>query len=83
MNSFYIIFIFFALNFQNFTSSTPLDDYVNQYDPNYGFKVVNYTYKGPGFTLYCLNMTSQKWLTGFIIVYFVISEKLIMYFFFF
>ena len=45
-------------------SPTPLDDYVNQYDPHYEFKIVNYTYKGAGYTLYCLNMTSQKWLTG-------------------
>ena len=43
---------------------TPLDDYVNKFDPHYGFIVTNYTYKGAGFTLFCINMTSQKWLSG-------------------
>ena len=43
---------------------TPLDDYVNKFDPNYHFEVLDWTYKGDGFTMYSLNMTSQKWLTG-------------------
>ena len=43
--------------------STPLDDYVNKYDPHYEWKMVNWTFKGDGYTMYCINMTSQKWLT--------------------
>ena len=60
----FLLICSFLSSLQSSIFSTPLDDYVNQYDPHYEFKVVNYTYKGPGFTLYCLNMTSQKWLTG-------------------
>jgi hypothetical protein len=44
-------------------SSTPLDDYVNKYDPHYEFKVINWTYRGDGYTFFCINMTSQQWLT--------------------
>ena len=47
-----------------YLTCTPLDDYVNKYDPNYSFKVLDYVYKGDGYTLYCINMTSQKWLSG-------------------
>ena len=43
----------------------PLEDYVNRFDPHYKYDVLkNYTYKGPDFTLYILNMTSQKWKDG-------------------
>ena len=65
----FILLTLFSLNCQNLVLSTPLDDYVNEYDPNYSFKVVNYTYKGPGFTLFCLNMTSQKWLNGYSFIF--------------
>ena len=40
---------------------TPLDDYVNQPDPHYGYTLLT-TYKEDGYTLYVLNFTSQKWL---------------------
>jgi len=43
--------------------STPLDDYVNTPDSHYEWKMVNWTFKGDGYTMYCINMTSQKWLT--------------------
>jgi PhoPQ-activated pathogenicity-related protein len=42
-------------------SSTPLDDYVNAPDPNYGYELIK-TYEMTGYTLYILNFTSQKWL---------------------
>ncbi|XP_064605796.1 autocrine proliferation repressor protein A-like [Liolophura sinensis] len=40
--------------------STPLDDYVNKPDPHYSYKLID-TFRGPDYTLYTLNMTSQKW----------------------
>ncbi|XP_064606085.1 autocrine proliferation repressor protein A-like [Liolophura sinensis] len=43
--------------------STPLDDYVNKADPNYKYEVLDWKYRGDGFTLYLINMTSQQWLT--------------------
>ncbi|XP_071108310.1 autocrine proliferation repressor protein A-like [Haliotis cracherodii] len=39
-----------------------LEDYVNRYDPHYTYEVLkDHTYRGPDYTLYVLNMTSQKW----------------------
>ena len=43
--------------------STPLDDYVNRFDPNYSYEKIAEA-RGPGYTLYTINMTSQKWKTG-------------------
>ncbi|XP_046562184.1 autocrine proliferation repressor protein A-like [Haliotis rubra] len=43
--------------------ATPLDDYVNKADPHYNYTVLEWTYRGPEFTLYLINMTSQQWLT--------------------
>lgn len=46
------------------TRATPLDDYVWAKDPNFKYEVLrDRTYKGPGFTSFTLNMTSQRWLT--------------------
>lgn len=44
--------------------ATTLEDYVYKLDPNYQFKVLDYIYAGPGYTMYAVNMTSQKWLTS-------------------
>lgn len=41
--------------------ATPLDDYVNAFDPHYTYTVLTKT-EGPNFSLHVLNMTSQKWL---------------------
>jgi hypothetical protein len=57
------IFCCVAVFIQN-SHATPLDDYVNQFDANYKFDVLDWSYKGEGYTLFCINMTSQKWLTG-------------------
>lgn len=40
---------------------TPLDDYVNTPDPHYKYELLK-SYEMPGFNLYVLNLTSQKWL---------------------
>ncbi|CAL1541763.1 unnamed protein product [Lymnaea stagnalis] len=42
--------------------ATPLDDYVNAFDPHYSYRFLNST-EFPNFSLHTLNMTSQKWLT--------------------
>ena len=54
-----IVVILFAMN----VYSTPLDDYVNTPDANYGWKRLQ-TYSFPTHTLYVINMTSQKWFDG-------------------
>ncbi|KAK7102758.1 autocrine proliferation repressor protein A-like [Littorina saxatilis] len=43
--------------------NTPLDQYVKAHDPHYNWTVLPWTHRGPDFTLYAINMTSQKWLT--------------------
>ncbi|XP_035673097.1 autocrine proliferation repressor protein A-like [Branchiostoma floridae] len=44
--------------------TTPLDDYVHKPDPHYSYhEVLEWRLKGPGYTMYLLNMTSQQWLT--------------------
>jgi PhoPQ-activated pathogenicity-related protein len=50
-----IILLFNTLN------ATPLDDYVNAPDPHFGYQILT-TYDMPGYKLYILNFTSQKWL---------------------
>lgn len=45
------------------SNATPLDDYVNTPDPNFGWKRLQ-TYPLSTYTLYVLNMTSQKWFDG-------------------
>lgn len=46
------------------TTATPLDDYVNAPDHHYSWSKLPWEHRGPDFTIYALNMTSQKWLTG-------------------
>ena len=46
------------------TTATPLDDYVNAPDKHYSWSKLPWEHRGPDFTIYALNMTSQKWLTG-------------------
>lgn len=43
--------------------ATPLDDYVKQPDPNYGYRLIR-RLDGDGGTVYLLNMASQAWRTG-------------------
>ena len=43
-----------------FAGATPLDDYVNRPDPTYNYRIMS-KYRGPTYTLYTLNMTSQTW----------------------
>lgn len=43
--------------------ATPLDDYVHREDPHYQYSEIG-AYRGPEYTMYTLNMTSQKWKTG-------------------
>ena len=45
------------------SDATPLDDYVNTPDSNFGWKRLQ-TYPYSTYTLYILNMTSQKWFDG-------------------
>lgn len=40
-----------------------LDDYVYRNDPYYKFEEIGKE-SGPGYTMYMINMTSQKWKTG-------------------
>jgi hypothetical protein len=42
------------------TNATPLDDYVNTPDPAFTWKLIQ-TYPSSTYTVYVLNMTSQKW----------------------
>jgi PhoPQ-activated pathogenicity-related protein len=46
----------------NRTSITALDRYVNEPDPNYSWRLLE-TVRGPGYTTFILEMTSQAWLT--------------------
>ena len=41
--------------------ATPLDDYVNKPDSNYKWFLVK-AYSMTGYSVYVLNVTSQKWL---------------------
>ena len=43
--------------------ATPLDDYVNKPDPTYRYDVID-KLRGPTYTLYTVNMTSQTWKPG-------------------
>ena len=56
------IFLLF-ININSLILCTPLDDYVNLPDPFYNYTLIQ-TYTQPGYKLYILNMTSQKWLNG-------------------
>ncbi|PVD24306.1 hypothetical protein C0Q70_14778 [Pomacea canaliculata] len=43
--------------------AAPLDDYVNRPDPFYSWTTLNWSSRGPTYTLFAINMTSQMWLT--------------------
>lgn len=49
--------------------STPLDDYVRDDDPHFGWSLIQ-TYEEPDYKLYVINYTSQKWLDGKFVNYF-------------
>ncbi|KAK7112150.1 autocrine proliferation repressor protein A-like [Littorina saxatilis] len=42
------------------TTATPLDDYVNRPDPTYKYDVIKEE-RGPDYSLFTINMTSQTW----------------------
>ncbi|XP_048760078.1 autocrine proliferation repressor protein A-like isoform X1 [Ostrea edulis] len=49
-------------SFAGLLQATPLDDYVHRPDPFYKYSEIG-SYRGPEYTMYILNMTSQKWKT--------------------
>ncbi len=55
--------VLFVVVVWNSCLATPLDDYVNTPDPMFSWKRLE-TYRLPTYTLYILNMTSQKWGDG-------------------
>jgi PhoPQ-activated pathogenicity-related protein len=64
-----LLYVISALVALTAVSATPLDDYVWTPDAAYGWKDMglDHTYKGKiegrGYTVYTLNMTSQRWLS--------------------
>jgi len=54
------ILLVLVLGMAQLAFGTALDDYVAAPDANYRYSLVN-TIKGPGFTSYVLDMTSQSW----------------------
>jgi hypothetical protein len=48
-------------------NGTPLDDYVNQPDPVFSWKLIQ-THPSSKYTLHILNMTSQQWFNGIMII---------------
>ena len=63
MHSIRIGFVLIFVSLLNTCSLTPLDDYVNAPDPAFGWQRLE-TYPRPTYTVYVLNMTSQKWMDG-------------------
>ena len=61
--------LLFTIIFSTFKidDATPLDDYVKDFDPNFGWKILQ-RYPYSTHTIYVLNMTSQKWLNSTIII---------------
>ena len=53
--------IVFLPLFLSVLTASPLDDYVNQPDPHYSYKLLA-VYDNIGYKVVVLNMTSQKWL---------------------
>jgi len=62
--SFLCSFVLFAVFHGTFQAA--LDDYVFREDPNYHFEEIGKE-SGPEYTLYVINMTSQKWKSGTLI----------------
>lgn len=70
-----LISLFVLINFgAKELYATPLDDYVNAPDPHYSYSLLK-LYEMPGYKIYVLNMTSQKWLDE------TVTTKPIWYFF--
>ena len=59
-----VVVVLVAAVGQQSVTATPLDDYVNAPDSNYNWSKLPWEHRGPDFTIYALNMTSQKWMTG-------------------
>ena len=57
------VYLFLALCMIVYVQSTPLDDYVKKLDLTHKYEEID-SRKGRGYTIYTLNMTSQKWLDG-------------------
>jgi hypothetical protein len=57
--SFVVVFVIISNN----CLATPLDDYVNTPDPMFSWKRLQ-TYPQQTYTLFVLNMTSQRWFDG-------------------
>jgi hypothetical protein len=68
MYSIYISSVLIFVLLWNTCSLTPLDDYVNTPDPTFGWKRLQ-TYPRTTYTVYILNMTSQKWMDGEILIF--------------
>lgn len=58
-----VLSLVILISFAERCSSAPLDDYVNTPDPNFSWRRLQ-TYPQASYTLYVLNMTSQKWFDG-------------------
>ncbi len=56
-------FVVFFVIISNNCLATPLDDYVNTPDSIFSWKRLQ-TYPQPTYTLFVLNMTSQRWFDG-------------------
>lgn len=56
-------FVLFIAVLNIFVDSTPLDDYVNNFDSYYSYNIIQ-QYKLVNNEIYVINMTSQKWLDG-------------------
>jgi hypothetical protein len=63
----HITFILICIYILNTCDSTPLDDYVNTPDPTFSWKRLQ-TYPKGTYTVHVLNMTSQKWMDGKVIL---------------
>ena len=64
LNTIMVLFVggTITVGFLQQAACTPLDDYVAEYDPSYGYTLVG-TYPQDGYTDYVVHMTSQTWLT--------------------
>jgi hypothetical protein len=62
--SFVVLFVLILNN----CFGKPLDDYVNTPDPMFSWKRLQ-TYPQPTYTVFILNMTSQQWFDGKLILY--------------
>ncbi len=80
----YQIFLLFVtiVSIVKINYATPLDDYVNKPDPAYSWKLIQ-TYPSSTYTVYVLNMTSQKWFDGMILIIKIIFCIEIVFFFYY